>query len=224
MGQSVFAYLSELISLSDERTMLRIQKNDDHRAFALLVQRWENRIKSLCQRQTGDAHLAQDLTQDVFTRVYAHRKDYRGSGRFSTFIWRIALNACYDEHRRRQRHRQESLTHDKGEFWADGMELADSEPPPDEALTKREDVNQLRQALMRLSQSRRAVVILRHYEGLKFREIAEVLDIAEGTVKSRMAQALNELRRYMQPAWENQKKPNNHQPVKFNPNRREVMI
>ena len=102
MSSLRFSTLSLLFSLTDEEAMWRVQTQDDPRAFAQLVRRWEGHIRDLCARMTGDPHTGEDLTQEAFARVFAKRASYRQSARFSTWLWRIALNVCYDELRRRQ--------------------------------------------------------------------------------------------------------------------------
>ncbi|HAB17073.1 MAG TPA: sigma-70 family RNA polymerase sigma factor [Verrucomicrobiota bacterium] len=181
-------------SLTDEQAMWRVQTTDDHAAFARLVERWETPIQRLCARMTGDLHRAEDLAQEAFTRVFSRRRDFEPSGRFSTWLWRIAINLCHDELRRRQRRPECSLDEPAAE---DGPSGADSREgaalTPAEVVEKLEQAELVRRAVLRLSESLRTVVILRHYEGLKFNEIAEVLGIPEGTVKSRMFEALERL-------------------------------
>ena len=80
--------------------MTRVQRDDDAHAFSQLVRRWELPIQGLCSRMLGDPHRGQDLAQETFARLFAKRKDYQPTGKFSTFLWRIALNLCYDELRR----------------------------------------------------------------------------------------------------------------------------
>src|SRR6266436_9190496 len=91
---------------TDEESMLRVKLHDDHQDFARLVKRWEEPICRLCTRMTGDPHRGEDLKQDTFVRVFEKRKDYQPTGRFSTFLWRVALNLCYDELRRQRRRRE----------------------------------------------------------------------------------------------------------------------
>ena len=100
MKDSIIATVGSLFTMTDEQAMWRVRMEDDPHAFAQLVQRWEAPIQRLCCRMLGDSHKGQDLTQDAFSRVFAKRKEYQPSGRFSTFLWRIALNLCYDELRR----------------------------------------------------------------------------------------------------------------------------
>ena len=182
----------------DEHLMWRVKMDDDARAFATLMQRWQKPIHSLCTRMTGDVHRAEDLCQDAFARLFARRKGYEPSGRFSTFLWRIALNLCYDELRKLKRRPELPLVESAEE---DGEVAAPSEGlSPDAIVAGEERAAAVRDALQQLAEPYRVVVVLRHYEGLKFREIADVLDIPEGTVKSRMAEALSQLSRMLAPA------------------------
>ena len=171
--------------------MWRVKMEDDAQAFAQLVKRWEKPIQSLCARMTGDAHQGEDLAQEAFARIFARRKDYQPSGRFATYLWRVAVNLCYDELRRVSRRRESALETTNGS--GEEMDFAAGSPAPDFALVEQERAEAVRRALLELTEPYRAVVVLRHYEGLKFREIGEVLEIPEGTVKSRMAEALAQL-------------------------------
>src|SRR6185369_207360 len=109
------------------------------------------------------------------------------------WLWRIALNLCYDELRRRQR-REERPLDDPNEKTICILETsAGPEAAPDKSLLDQERAELVRRALDSLSETHRTVLVLRHYEDLKFREIAGVLDLPEGTVKSRMAEALTQM-------------------------------
>ena len=177
--------------------MWRVKMDDDAEAFADLVARWEKPIQHLCARMLGDIHRGEDLTQEAFARVFARRKNYEPTGKFSTFLWRVALNLCYDELRKINRRGEFSLDESRAsddDPSASALEALDSpEPGPDHQLATRERAETVRRALLELSEPYRVVVVLRHYEGLKFREISDVLEIPEGTVKSRMAEALSQL-------------------------------
>lgn len=189
--------LLSLALLSDKQAMWRVAHADDERAFELIVKRWHNPIMRLCIRMIGDSHRAEDLAQEVFLRLYMKRRSYEPAAQFSTFLWRIAINLCIDEIRRRTR-RQETLLDDACQDQALSQErLISEEPAPDHVLLQEEQTGRVRLALNRLPEAYRAVVILRHYEGLRFREIGEILDIPEGTVKSRMAEALSRLGRML---------------------------
>jgi len=200
MRTTPFAMVDALFSMSDEQAMWRVQTQDDERAFTRLVERWENPIRRLCTRMTGDPHRGEDLTQEAFARVFAKRKQYEPSGKFSTWLWRIAVNLCHDELRRRNRRGESSLDADpeSGEAIPES-EFAASEPTPDKCLMEQERGEMVRAALVRLPETYRTVLVMRHYEHLKFREIADVLEVPEGTVKSRMAEALTQMSRLLKP-------------------------
>ena len=198
---SAFNALAALFTTTDEQAMWRVAMQDDGHAFAQLVARWEEPMRRLGERMTGDPHRAEDIAQEAFARVYARRKDYQPSSKFSTWLWRITLNLCHDDLRRRVRKGEVAFDDDFSEPGPDLQIFASEEPSPDTALANQERHALVRSALQGLPESYRAVVVLKHYEGLKFREIADVLDIPEGTVKSRMAEAMNLLERRLAPAF-----------------------
>jgi RNA polymerase sigma-70 factor (ECF subfamily) len=146
---------------------------------------------------TGDVHRAEDLAQTAFARIFARRADWEPTGKFSTFLWRVALNLCHDELRKTKR-RAECSLEALDEVGDSAPEfIAAEHPTPDEQADTRERAELVRNALLKLATHYREVVVLRHYEGLKFHEIGEVLAIPEGTVKSRMAEALTQLNRLL---------------------------
>lgn len=179
--------------------MWRVKTRDDHNEFARLVRRWEEPIRRLCARMTGDPHRGEDLTQDAFLRLFEKRKDYEPTGRFSTFLWRIALNLCYDELRRQQRRREFLIGSAAVESEDVPPESSSEGPGPDLRAAALEEGELVRQAVMQLPEIYRAVIVLRHYEDLKLARIAEILEIPEGTVNSRMAEALARLSRILEP-------------------------
>lgn len=212
MAGSISRALPSLFRITDEQAMWRVKLQDDPQAFAQLVRRWERPIQSLCARMTGDAHRSEDLAQEAFARIFARRKSYQSSGRFSTFLWRVALNLCYDDLRKTSRLRESALDAD-GDGDGGDVRFIDDAPAPDLRLVEEERAETVRRALLQLAEPYRAVVVLRHYEGLKFREIGEVLEIPEGTVKSRMAEALSLLNHILtrslnegEPSWKPKKK------------------
>src|SRR5262245_27083821 len=173
MARSLFT----LFAITDEQAMWRVQMQDDAQAFAQLVSRWEQPIQRLCTRMLDDQHRAEDLTQEAFARVFAKRKEYQPNGKFSTFLWRIALNLCYDELRRLKRRQETSFNLDGGDNILGLEMLTAGEPSPAERLQEEEQGCLVRQALGQLAEPYRSVIVLRHYENLKFREIADVLEI-----------------------------------------------
>jgi len=179
--------------------MWRVSTQDDHHEFARLMKRWEDPIWRLCTRMTGDPHRAEDLRQETFLRLFERRKEYQVRGRFSTYLWRIALNLCYDELRRQERRREFVRDQEPGEAPGEAPDCAAEGPGPDARAAQQEEGELVRQALGRLPEIYRTVVVLRHYEDMKLAKIAEILEIPEGTVNSRMAEALARLSRMLEP-------------------------
>ncbi len=193
--------LRSFLTGGDEDLMLRVKTNADPRAFAALVGRWEEPIRRLCTRMTGDAHRGDDLKQETFARLFAKRSGYLPTGRFSTYLWRIALNICHDELRRTQRRQHLAPVTDNDD--GDSLDhCPDEEPTPDWRAVQTEEAELVRQALLQLPEIYRTVLVLRHYQHLKLSEIAETLEIPLGTVNSRMAEALARLTRLLEPQFD----------------------
>ena len=184
---------------TDEEAMCRVKLHDDHHDFDRLVKRWEEPIRRLCTRMLGDAHRGEDLKQDTFLRLFEKRKQYEPKGKFSTFLWRIALNLCYDELRRQKRRREFINSSQPDPDNESAPEPASESAGPDANAANLEEGEMVRHAVMQLPEIYRAVILLRHYEDLKLAQIAEVLEIPEGTVNSRMAEALVRLSRMLEP-------------------------
>ena len=173
--------------------MLHVRDTADHAAFTQLLRRWEVPISRLCIRITRDQHRGEDLAQETFTRLFANRHTYQPGGKFSTWLWRIALNTCREE-TRRPRYRHE-------------RPLAADDHPPDHSIDAHphhhaentERATLIHAALSQLSELQRTILLLREYEQLKFREIADILTLPEGTVKWHMAEALTQLSHHLKP-------------------------
>ncbi|MGM0575463.1 MAG: RNA polymerase sigma factor [Myxococcota bacterium] len=183
--------------LSDEALMNRYLEGDAN-AFQELVRRHGQKVYNFILRHTGDRPLAEDLVQDTFLRV-VHRADtFRRQARFTTWLYTIARNLCID-HARKAKHRRHlaldaPLRRDEqgGATLLDRVEAPD--PLPDSRTRDRRFREALRAALDALPGEQREVFIMREYDGLKFREIAEVVGVPENTIKSRMRYALQGLR------------------------------
>jgi RNA polymerase sigma-70 factor (ECF subfamily) len=156
-------------------------------AFEELVRRWEQPIARFLARQIGRTEPVADLCQEVFLRAYRAGPTYRESGGFSTWLYRIALNLARDAARRRREPRL----------------LAGEEPAAlDESAEKRCERQELAEsvakALAELSPQLREVLVLRHYEGMSFEQMARLLGTAASTLKSRFAVALERMRVYLE--------------------------
>lgn len=185
----------------EEASLVQACKEGDQAAFNLLVWRWEKPLFNFTYKYVGDAHLAQDLVQETFVRVLRSIRGYEHRGAFSTWLYRIAINLCKD-HLRKKRIPMVSLhdyyTTSSGDrvYVKDG--IADDAPRSDEELAAARREELVRRLLAGLPDEHRIVILMKEYQGLKFREIAEVLDIPEGTVKARLYRGLRTLREQLE--------------------------
>ncbi len=186
------------MALSDEQ-LVALTVQGDVSAFNEIVARWEGRLYNFVYRYLGDAEDAKDITQESFVRAYSHLEGFRGQSKFSSWLYQIALNLCRSKLRRHKAHPTVSIDdrEEDNPLWA----LPDQRSTPAEQALEQERAIAVREALARLPEAQRTVIILKEYNGLKFREIAEILDTPESTVKSRLyhglenlAQALGHLR------------------------------
>lgn len=158
-------------------------------AFNSLVERWQHRIHRFVYRYFSSHDDAMEITQKTFIKAYRKLHTLEDIDKFSSWIYRIANNLCLDEINRAGRKRSQSLDVMKEYPAAKGVNGS-----PDLNMQQQELGAILRQALNQLPPEQRIVVIMKEYEGLKFREIAEILEEPENTVKSRMYYGLNSLR------------------------------
>jgi RNA polymerase sigma-70 factor (ECF subfamily) len=159
----------------------------DRRAFEELVRLQQHRVYGLALRMLGNAAEAQDVSQEAFLRAHRGLADFRGDARLSTWLYaivsRLCLNRLAGTERRLTRHGEETL-----------VRLPDAAPGPDQTLERGELEEALHRAIVELPDERRIVVVLRDIEGLAYEEIAEVLDVPVGTVRSRLHRARLDLK------------------------------
>jgi len=140
-------------------------------------------------RMCGDVHLAEDAAQEAFVRAWQHLPRYQPRSPFRNWVYRIAINAALDTLR--------TVRQEQGTVDVDAAASADDRP---EALVERaEQADAVRRAVLSLPPASRAVLVLREYEGLSYREIGETLDIPIGTVMSRLNYARSRLRQALAP-------------------------
>jgi RNA polymerase sigma-70 factor (ECF subfamily) len=188
-----------ILSLSDEDLMARVAE-DDERAFAELVRRFQGRVINLVSRVLNDRECGDDITQEVFVRVFVHRRNYRRGSKFSTWLFTIAANLAKNEIRRRVRRRNWFSLNALQEILKDSApQLAD----PTEGRESRMEREQLQEAMGRaiatVPEKYRLALVLRDIDGLTYEEIAEVLGIPGGTVRSRINRARGMLKRKLIP-------------------------
>jgi len=174
-------------------------RKGDLAAFGRLVTKYQDRILNTCWRMCGNRETAEDLTQEAFIRAFEALGQFAGRSRFSTWVFRIAVNLSISAKRKERGRRTHSLDDDRGQS-GDGRlasaaeRLASSEVQPVDCLLGREREREVLAALAEIDEESSTVVVLRDVEDLSYDEIAEILDIPVGTVKSRLHRARLALR------------------------------
>ncbi len=175
--------------MTDEKLIAQY-KNGNMRAFNLLVERWQQRVFRFAYHYFGSYDEAMEITQKTFIRAHKKIHTLNHSDKFSSWIYRIANNLCLDESKRAGRRWSTSL-----EAVAFHPVIQDADTHPGRFVQQKELKLLLQRALNQLPPPQRTVVIMKEYEGLKFREIAEILAIPESTVKTRMYSGLKTLKK-----------------------------
>jgi RNA polymerase sigma-70 factor (ECF subfamily) len=187
------------VSLSDEDLMARVAEDDD-RAFPELVRRFQGRVTNLISRILNDRTGSDDLAQEVFVRVFVHRRNYRRGSKFSTWLFTIAANLAKNEIRRRVRRRNwfslDALTEVLNDSF---IQLADPTENRDVVIEREQLQGEVGKAIAAVPEKYRLALVLRDIEGLAYEEIAEVLGVPGGTVRSRINRARSMLKRRLQP-------------------------
>ena len=173
--------------LSDNNIMSLIKGGDTER-LGILFDRYHRILFSFFYRLTKNVPLSQDLVQNVFERILKYKHLYRGEGEFKAWLFKIARNVNYDHARKKSNQQKEKI-----EDWQD--QLYENSPDQEAQLMKKEDYNQLYQALLKLDPEKREILVLSKLQGLRYKKIASQLGITEGAVKIKVFRALKELKK-----------------------------
>ncbi|MDD6160939.1 MAG: sigma-70 family RNA polymerase sigma factor [Oscillospiraceae bacterium] len=170
----------------DEQQLIRQAQSGEVSAFEQLLDRYQKPVYHQALRLVSHPEDAADVTQEVFLKVWKYLPTFRGESSFSTWLYRMTDNAALDLLRREKKRRGDSSLDDD-----EGMAVIPVDPAatPQEALERSERQRAVSDALGRLSEEHRRVLVLREINGLSYEEIGQVLELAPGTVKSRIARA-----------------------------------
>jgi len=182
---------------TDEQLVVQYRTSGDREVFALLVRRYERELYSYLRRYLGNAEMAEDVFQATFLQVHLKCDRFDENRRFRPWLYTVATNQAIDAQRRNKRHRilslDRSVSADNVDIGALVDLLEGDERDPLENVSQLERGQWVQEALDGLSESMRSVVHLVYYQGMKYREAAEILDIPVGTVKSRLHAAIVKL-------------------------------
>jgi RNA polymerase sigma-70 factor (ECF subfamily) len=185
--------MSEKTFGMNENDIIECFKNGDSSVFTDLIRTYQDRIYNLCRYMLENPQDAEDAAQETFIKAYQNLKNYTPNASFYTWLYRIAVNTCLDHIRKFSFH---SLFF-SGDKEAHIDSFPSQAPSPESAYATAQSMVALQSALNKLSTKLRVVIVLNELEGLAYEEIAEILDVSVGTVKSRISRAREELRKNM---------------------------
>ena len=183
---------------SQEQQLVSAARGGDLDAFEALVRLYEKRVFALTLRMCGNPEDAAEAAQETFLAAWQGLAFFRGDASFSTWLYRLASNVCIDFLRKQKRRRGlDGVSLDEEQGTAAALQVPDSRFTPEGELERKQLRQAVQRGLEKLSQEHRQALILRELEGLSYGEIARVLGVEEGTVKSRIARARLDLRKIL---------------------------
>ena len=181
---------------SDDLLLVQRSREGDRTAFDDLVSRYEGRAYQYAFRLTHNSDEASDIVSDAFVRVYNALPNFKGQAAFTTWLYRIVTN-CYLDSKKRERNRQ-TVSLDQAITTEGGSEverqIVDTGRTTEDEVERNERERKVQQALLKLPEYQRAMLVMYHVDNLSYEEIAESLDLPIGTVKSRLNRARLSLR------------------------------
>lgn len=179
--------------LGDQGLVVLAQKGD-RKAFEVLVERYKQKAYRIAFDFTRDREEAKDLSQEAFLRAFANMKGFDRQSSFYTWFYRILVNLCVDYKRRMKRWTWEPID-EKNEKISENNGMDHSASSPDREAMAKELSHRVEAALASLSQNQRKAFILKNHQGLSIREIAQIMQAAEGTIKVHIHRAVMALRK-----------------------------
>ncbi len=195
-----YNWIGRAVGLSSEEALfvLRLQANEDA-AYDELVRQYSASIFHVAYRMLGDSAEASDVVQEIFLKVFRNIGGFKGEAALKTWVFKIAFSEILNRLRWwKRRHRFATVSLDdetNGNGTGARYTVAASDPTPEQVLQSKEQESAIQQALGKLSREHRSIIVLRDIEGFSYNEIADVLGISIGTVKSRLARARGDLKK-----------------------------
>jgi len=182
----------------DIKHMLRVQVGD-MQAFEAIVLKYQKPVFNFFRKMGADRDLAEDLAQQTFLKLWKSVNNYFPKGKFSTYLFQIAKNEYINEYLKKKKRKEVSLNGVNGFDEDSEYQFESDDEPVEEAINRDETSEIIRKAVDKLDDKHRMVFVLVHFQEMKYAEIAEVLDIPLGTVKTRMMHAERKLREILKP-------------------------
>jgi RNA polymerase sigma-70 factor (ECF subfamily) len=184
-----------LAAMDDAQVMLRVRDGDDS-AFNYLVERYRRAMIGFMYRMVHNAAIAEELSQEVFLRVYRSRASYSADAKFTTWLYRIATNLAVNHARDNKHERPEvkASLDEADEETGLSIDVADDRPNIEQEILRRERLRAIRKHVEALPERQRIAVMMHKYQELDYRQIAEVLHLSESATKSLLFRAYETLR------------------------------
>jgi RNA polymerase sigma-70 factor (ECF subfamily) len=202
-GMTVGNLASAIGITTEDAGLVADLKAGSEEAFGLLIAQYHQPLYSLIARSINDPADASDITQEVFIKVFRSIRGFNGDASLRTWLYRIALHEASNQRRWWSRHKRQEITidstyeseaNDDGDSLCLSATLADQRDSPYDQAVQSQSRERLEEALRQLPEAYRTVVVLREIEGFAYEEIAEILDLQLGTVKSRLTRGRTALR------------------------------
>ena len=177
----------------EELAIVRRVQACDVNAYENLVAAYEKTVYNLALRMVGNAQDAEDMAQEAFLKAYNSLDSFRGESKFSVWLYRIVSNVCLDFLRKKNRRQTYSLSVEDDDGEEAQLDIPDEEQSPEALLEKKLTRDAVRRGLEQLPEDSRQILLLREIQGLSYEEIAQVLNLEAGTVKSRIFRARKKL-------------------------------
>ncbi|WZL74667.1 sigma-70 family RNA polymerase sigma factor [Clostridiaceae bacterium 35-E11] len=182
-----------------EKSLIEKSKQGDIESFEILIKDQQKLVFNIAYRMLGNVEDAKDAAQETFIKAYKSLHNFKGTASFSTWLYRIATNTCFDALRKRKA--QCHYSYDKPIETEEGQivrNIPDTHDLPEEIVEKREFKKNMQNAIHTLPEHHRMVIILRDVKGFSYEQISEILDCSQGTVKSRISRARNALKHVLE--------------------------
>jgi RNA polymerase sigma-70 factor, ECF subfamily len=187
------------ILLQNEELMARIAEGDEY-AFEILVNRHQTSVLNFIYRFVGDRAQAKDLAQEVFIRVWQSAKNYKPKAKFTTWIYRITANLCFNELKSARRKKLFQFLRSDADNEIHGeKDFPDGSPSPEDLLLAKERSHQITKALQSLPENQRMAVILKRYDDFSYEEIARILNCSVSAVESLLVRGKRSLQEKLAP-------------------------
>jgi len=189
--------------LESDQYLVELALDDDVAAFEKLVARYQNKIMGYAARMVnGDREEAEDVTQETFIKAYRSLDSFRGQSSFSTWLYKIATNLCIDRARTKKRRPQQAYSLDEPmdkDEEGGGREIADTRHEPSLGVERDEMRAVVRETVASMPEKMRQVLVMCDLQGMPYEDIAKLLDVPLGTIKSRLFHARADLARRLRP-------------------------